>query len=282
MKHGIRSPMPTVRPGSPTFIRALFNSRQEGRYAVLACSALSRAIATRWPPDSTSASSICAVLTTDAQAHSRRHGHFAGESILAGQFADLEEPRDAITIAVEGTPEEIATAPSKIAALISACSRKSSSPKLPSNFVLNECSTFAAARSGPLPASGNSMSNEVSSGLIQNSQNRSIATFRWLTLAAALVALGLFYSNQVRAQDPEERQDQPAPPPAQSQQPPTQQPDVQPARRRKTLPIRVPVTSRDTFPQEQDPNAVPTPNRHAHDRPPSAANAPTNAPVPQT
>src|SRR5260370_34729550 len=27
-----------------------------------------------------------------------RHGHFAGEQILAGQFADLEEPDDAITV----------------------------------------------------------------------------------------------------------------------------------------------------------------------------------------
>jgi len=27
-----------------------------------------------------------------------RHGHFAGEQILAGQFADLEEPDDAITL----------------------------------------------------------------------------------------------------------------------------------------------------------------------------------------
>jgi hypothetical protein len=123
------------------------------------------------------------------------------------------------------------------------------------------------------------MSNEVSSGLIQNSQNRSIAIFRWLTLAAALVALGLFHSNQVRAQDPQERQDQPAPPPARSQQPPPRRPDVQPAPPQNPADSR-PVTSRDTFPQEQDPNAVPTPNRQSHDRPPSAANAPANAPVP--
>jgi gluconokinase len=36
-----------------------------------------------------------------------RHGHFAGESILAGQFADLEEPKDAIVAEVSKTPEEI-------------------------------------------------------------------------------------------------------------------------------------------------------------------------------
>ena len=36
-----------------------------------------------------------------------RHGHFAGEGILAGQFADLEEPEDAIVVSVNHTPEEI-------------------------------------------------------------------------------------------------------------------------------------------------------------------------------
>ena len=36
-----------------------------------------------------------------------RHGHFAGAGILAGQFADLEEPKDAIVVDVSKTPEEI-------------------------------------------------------------------------------------------------------------------------------------------------------------------------------
>jgi gluconokinase len=38
--------------------------------------------------------------------HSRR-GHYATEQILASQFADLEEPTDAITIDVSRSPEEI-------------------------------------------------------------------------------------------------------------------------------------------------------------------------------
>jgi gluconokinase len=37
----------------------------------------------------------------------QRHGHFAGESILAAQFADLEEPADAIVVDVSLPPEEI-------------------------------------------------------------------------------------------------------------------------------------------------------------------------------
>lgn len=36
-----------------------------------------------------------------------RHGHFAGEGILSGQFRDLEEPTDALVVSVRHTPEEI-------------------------------------------------------------------------------------------------------------------------------------------------------------------------------
>jgi gluconokinase len=36
-----------------------------------------------------------------------RTGHYAGEQILAGQFADLEEPADAIVIDAAQSPEQI-------------------------------------------------------------------------------------------------------------------------------------------------------------------------------
>ena len=36
-----------------------------------------------------------------------RHGHFAGEAILAGQFADLEEPKNALILDVSHPPEEL-------------------------------------------------------------------------------------------------------------------------------------------------------------------------------
>ena len=44
-------------------------------------------------------------LITERLEH--RHGHFAGESILADQFAVLEEPRNAIAIDINAKPEEI-------------------------------------------------------------------------------------------------------------------------------------------------------------------------------
>lgn len=36
-----------------------------------------------------------------------RHGHFAGEQILASQFADLEEPEDAVVVDISKAPGEI-------------------------------------------------------------------------------------------------------------------------------------------------------------------------------
>ena len=36
-----------------------------------------------------------------------RHGHFADEKILAGQFADLEEPESAVTVAITAEPNQI-------------------------------------------------------------------------------------------------------------------------------------------------------------------------------
>ena len=38
--------------------------------------------------------------------HSRR-GHFANEQILASQLSDLEEPENAVTVGIAGTPTEI-------------------------------------------------------------------------------------------------------------------------------------------------------------------------------
>jgi gluconokinase len=38
-----------------------------------------------------------------------RHGHFADEHILSRQFADLEEPADAVTVEISATPQQIVT-----------------------------------------------------------------------------------------------------------------------------------------------------------------------------
>jgi len=36
-----------------------------------------------------------------------REGHFAGEQILASQFADLEEPKEAVVAEINSTPQQI-------------------------------------------------------------------------------------------------------------------------------------------------------------------------------
>jgi gluconokinase len=42
-----------------------------------------------------------------AQRLQARQGHFAGEQILASQFADLEEPEQAVTVEIASTPQQI-------------------------------------------------------------------------------------------------------------------------------------------------------------------------------
>jgi gluconokinase len=75
---------------------------------VLACSALKRAYRSELevaPEVRFVYLKGCAQLIAD-RLHARA-GHFAGEQILAGQFADLEEPERALTVEISATPEEI-------------------------------------------------------------------------------------------------------------------------------------------------------------------------------
>src|SRR5260370_22083008 len=79
-----------------------------GKNVVLACSALKRAYREELRP---SPEVKIVYLKGDYALFAERirqpHGHFAGQGILAGQFADLEEPDDAITIDAAKTPGEI-------------------------------------------------------------------------------------------------------------------------------------------------------------------------------
>jgi gluconokinase len=84
------------------------NRDADGRELVLACSALKKDYrkileagpAVRFVYLKGSAEQI-------AQRLSKRHGHFADERILAGQFADLEEPNDAVVVDAVEAPERI-------------------------------------------------------------------------------------------------------------------------------------------------------------------------------
>ncbi len=82
--------------------------RRKIQDAVLACSALKQSY--RESLASAVDLRICYLKGTYREIAVRlqsRTGHFAGEGILAGQFADLEEPRDALVATRQRTPEEI-------------------------------------------------------------------------------------------------------------------------------------------------------------------------------
>jgi len=81
----------------------------EGKDAVLACSALKQSYRQRLAKNlPVKLVYLKGSPVFIGQRLRQRRGHFAGTSILAGQFADLEEPRDAFAISVELPPEEIA------------------------------------------------------------------------------------------------------------------------------------------------------------------------------
>jgi len=80
----------------------------EGKDIVLACSALKESyrqrLAKNLPVELVYLKGSPVFI---GQRLRQRHGHFAGTSILAGQFADLEEPHNALTLPVESPPDEI-------------------------------------------------------------------------------------------------------------------------------------------------------------------------------
>jgi gluconokinase len=80
----------------------------QGRNVVLACSALKRSYREMigMGPD-VKFVYLKGSYELIAERLRQRHGHFATDKLLASQFATLEEPEDAITVDVSGTPEEI-------------------------------------------------------------------------------------------------------------------------------------------------------------------------------
>jgi gluconokinase len=108
MSHGIPLNDADRAPWREAMRKAILEWIAAGKNVVLACSALKRAYREELRP---SPEVRIVYLKGDyalfAERIRHRHGHFAGEGILAGQFADLEEPTDAITIDAAQSPEEI-------------------------------------------------------------------------------------------------------------------------------------------------------------------------------
>lgn len=108
MRHGIALSDDDRKPWLERLREAIARWIGEGKNIVLACSALKQSYRQELDvgPDvrfvylKGSSQLIADRLRA-------RSGHFAGEAILAGQFADLEEPQDAATVEIGQAPEQI-------------------------------------------------------------------------------------------------------------------------------------------------------------------------------
>ena len=79
-----------------------------GKNVVLACSALKRDYRNELRPSpEVKIIYLKGTYALFAERIRHRHGHFAGEAILADQFADLEEPDEAITVEAALPPQQI-------------------------------------------------------------------------------------------------------------------------------------------------------------------------------
>jgi gluconokinase len=111
MQHGVPLTDQDREPWLAAIHAELLLCAAKNQHAVLACSALKHSYRERLA--SGVDLRICYLQGTYSEIAARlqsRTGHFAGEAILAGQFADLQEPRDALVLPVSNTPEEIVKA----------------------------------------------------------------------------------------------------------------------------------------------------------------------------
>ncbi len=108
MSHGIQLTDADRAPWLEAMRKAILEWIAAGKNVVLACSALKRAYREKLRPSpEVKIVYLKGNYALFAERIRHRHGHFAGEKLLAGQFADLEEPEDAITIDAAKSPEEI-------------------------------------------------------------------------------------------------------------------------------------------------------------------------------
>jgi gluconokinase len=111
MKHGVPLTDADRAPWIAALREQIVRSLNERRNAVLACSALKQAYREelRASPDV----KFVYLKGSYEQIYQRlleRKGHFADQHILASQFADLEEPTDALVVDVAPPPEQIVDA----------------------------------------------------------------------------------------------------------------------------------------------------------------------------
>jgi gluconokinase len=108
MKHGIPLTDADRLPWLANIHAELVRLSQLNQNAVLACSALKQSYRDQLSSGLDFRVVYLRGTYDEMKLHiEARHGHFAGESILAGQFADLEEPKDALVLDVKQSPEQL-------------------------------------------------------------------------------------------------------------------------------------------------------------------------------
>jgi len=108
IRHGIPLTDHDREPWLDRLRGTILNWVARGQSTILACSALKRSYRRQLQ----AAPEVRFVFLKGsaaliAQRLQARHGHFAGETILASQLADLEEPENAVTADISGTPQQI-------------------------------------------------------------------------------------------------------------------------------------------------------------------------------
>jgi gluconokinase len=107
ISHGIALDDADRAPWLAALRRAIEQWNAANQSVVLACSALKHSYRDELRPGSVQFVYLKGDYELIRQRLRSRHGHFASESILKSQLADLEEPDEAISIEIDKPPEAI-------------------------------------------------------------------------------------------------------------------------------------------------------------------------------
>lgn len=108
MSHGIPLDDADRAPWLAAMHDAIVRWLANGENVVLACSALKRSYREELCIDSrVKLIYLKGSFELISERVRERHGHFAKADLVSSQFADLEEPTDAITLDVSRSPEEV-------------------------------------------------------------------------------------------------------------------------------------------------------------------------------
>ena len=107
IRHGIALDDRDRAPWLSALRTAIEQWNADGQNAVLACSALKERYRNELRAGAVRFVYLKGSLELILDRLRSRHGHFASEAILESQFADLEEPQDAITVTIDDPPDAV-------------------------------------------------------------------------------------------------------------------------------------------------------------------------------